>query len=69
MVREILISSEEFAEQSLRDLEKLRRVVRMLSQAHPQHREHLKQFLTSQETEYAFLNEHTTEAIWLLRRT
>ncbi len=68
MVREILISSEEFAEQSRRDLENLRRVVQRLSQTHPEHREQLKQFLASQETEYAFLNKHTTEAIWLLRR-
>jgi hypothetical protein len=68
MVREILISSEEFAEQSLRDLESIRGGVQRLSQTHAQHREQLKQFLASQEAEYAFLNKHTTEAIWLLRR-
>ena len=68
MVREILISSEEFAEQNLRDLESIRRRVQRLSQTHAQHRKQLKQFLASQETEYTFLNEHTTEAIWLLRR-
>jgi SAM-dependent methyltransferase len=68
MVREILISSEEFAEQSRRDLGRLRSVVQTLSRTHPEHREPLKQFLASQETEYAFLNEHTTEALWLLRR-
>jgi cyclopropane fatty-acyl-phospholipid synthase-like methyltransferase len=68
MVREILISSEEFAEQSLRDLESLRRSVQRLCHTHTQHREQLKQFLSSQEAEYTFLNKHTTEAIWLLRR-
>ena len=68
MVCQILISSEEFAEQNLRDLECIRRQVQNLSQTHSQHREPLKQFLASQEAEYTFLNEHTTEAIWLLRR-
>jgi cyclopropane fatty-acyl-phospholipid synthase-like methyltransferase len=68
MVREILISSEEFTEQNLRDLESIRRGVQRLSQTHVQHREQLKQFLASQETEYTFLNKHTTEAVWLLRR-
>jgi cyclopropane fatty-acyl-phospholipid synthase-like methyltransferase len=68
MVREILISSEEFAEQNLRDLESIRRRVQRLSQDHAQHREQLKQLLASQEAEYDFLNKHTTEAIWLLRR-
>jgi hypothetical protein len=68
MVREILISREEFAEQSLRDLESIRRGVQRVSQTHTQHRQQLKHFLASQEIEYAFLNKHTTEAIWLLRR-
>jgi hypothetical protein len=68
MVREILISSEEFTGQNLRDLESIRRGVQRLSQTHAQHREQLKQFLASQETEYTFLNKHTTEAVWLLRR-
>lgn len=68
MVREILISSEEFAEQNLRDLASIRRGVQRLSQTHAQHGEQLKQFLASQEAEYTFLNKHTTEAIWLLCR-
>ena len=69
IVREILISSEELADQSLHDLRNLRRRVETLSQAHAPQLEHLKQFLASQESEYAFLNTHTTEAVWLLRRT
>ena len=68
MVREILISSEEFAEQSLRDLESISRGVQRLSRTHAEHREQLKQLLESQDAEYAFLNKHTTEAIWLLCR-
>jgi SAM-dependent methyltransferase len=68
MVREILISPDEIAEQSVRDLASIRRAVQRLAQAHAPHREQLEQFLASQEMEYTFLNEHTTEAIWLLRR-
>ncbi len=68
MVREILISSEEFAEQSLRDVESIRRAVQNVSQTHAQHREQLEQFQATQEAEYTFLNKHTTEAIWLLCR-
>jgi SAM-dependent methyltransferase len=68
MVREILISGEEFAEQSLLDLESIRTAVQGLSETYGQYREQLKQFLASQQAEYAFLNKHTTEAIWLLCR-
>lgn len=68
MVREILISGEEFAEQNRRDLESIRSAVARLSQTHAQHSEQLKHFLASQEAEYTFLNQHTTEAIWLLCR-
>ncbi len=50
MVREILISGDEFAKQNLRDLESIRRGVQRLSRTHAQHREQLKQFLASQET-------------------
>jgi ubiquinone/menaquinone biosynthesis C-methylase UbiE len=68
IVREILISDEEFAAQRRQDLRSLRGQVQRLSHIHPQHREPLKAFLTSQEREYAFLEAHTTEAIWLLQR-
>jgi cyclopropane fatty-acyl-phospholipid synthase-like methyltransferase len=68
MVREVLISGEELAEQSRRELKSLRARVRELTQSHAQQRERLQQYLASQESEYTFLNQHTTEAIWLLHR-
>ena len=69
MVREILVSSEEFTQQNLHDLGSIRKRVQGLSGTQPQYRDQLKKFLRSQEAEYDFLNNATTEAIWLLRRT
>ncbi len=68
MLREIRIAPVELAAENREANEKLRRTASRLAGAHPEHRDGLQEFLTRQEGECVFLEEHTTETLWLLRR-